>query len=56
MTGDDILDIVGGKEELRRRAIFMCGPPGMMEQLSKDLHRKGVPYRNIIYEDFDMLD
>lgn len=56
ITTEDIIEMIGGKEEVQRRLIFMCGPPSMMENISKGLHKMGVPYRNIIYEDFNMLD
>ena len=53
---DAISDLVGGEEELRRRIILMCGPPKMMRSISKQLHKKGIPYRHILFEDFNMLD
>lgn len=52
----DIIEMVGGKEEICKRIIFLCGPPQMMASLSKGLHKQGIPYKNLIYEDFDMLD
>ncbi len=56
ITANDVSDIIGGKTELKNRLIFMCGPPAMMESLSKGFRKMGVPYRHIIYEDFNMLD
>ena len=51
-----ISEIMGGDEEMRRRVIMMCGPPKMVSSLAKDLHRRGIPYRNMLFEDFNMLD
>jgi predicted ferric reductase len=56
ISADDIIEILGGIHEVRRRYIFMCGPPKMMESLSRGLSKRGVRYKNIIYEDFNMLD
>ena len=56
ITASDISEMIGGKEELRNRVIFMCGPPAMMYSLCKGFHLDGVSYRNIIFEDFNMLD
>ncbi len=56
IKASDIVEIVGGKDELKSRAIFMCGPPGMMYSLSKGFKGLGIHNRNIIYEDFNMLD
>lgn len=56
ITSEDIVRLVGGKHELKNRMIFMCAPPKMMYGLSKGLHKKGIHYRQIIFEDFNMLD
>lgn len=56
ITCENIVDIVGGKKQLTNRLIFMCGPPAMMYSLSKGLHKMNIPYRHIIFEDFNMLD
>lgn len=56
MTSKDVLEIVGGTQELKRRLIFMCGPPGLMYSLCKGFHQMKVSYRRIIFEDFNMLD
>jgi predicted ferric reductase len=56
ITADDITKLIGGKEELRKRLIFMCGPPPMTYSLSKGFYKKGLSYRHIIFEDFNMLD
>lgn len=56
ITVDDIIRIVGGKTELKKRLIFMCGPPPMMYSLCKGFHAVNVSYRHIIFEDFNMLD
>lgn len=56
ITADDILHILGKEKPLKNYLFFMCGPPPMMYALSKGLHKKGVSYRHIIFEDFNMLD
>jgi predicted ferric reductase len=56
ITGDDVSALVGGEQEMRKRLIFMCGPPAMMYSLSRGFRKQGVPYGHIIYEDFNMLD
>ena len=56
VNGVDILHLVGGKDELKNRIIFMCGPPPMMYSLSKEFHRMGISFHQIIFEDFNMLD
>jgi predicted ferric reductase len=40
---------------VRNRLIFLCGPPMMMKDISKQFIELGVPAKNIIYEDFDLL-
>ncbi|MEM0448427.1 MAG: ferric reductase-like transmembrane domain-containing protein [Methanomassiliicoccales archaeon] len=50
-----LASLVGGVEELRRRAIFVCGPPALMRSMFDQLVRLGVTPRNIIYEDFNLL-
>lgn len=56
ITGERIKNMMGSQIELKKRLIFMCGPPGMMYGLSKSFHQFGISYRNIIFEDFNMLD
>ncbi|MFO8050734.1 MAG: ferric reductase-like transmembrane domain-containing protein [Thermoplasmatota archaeon] len=56
IDADAISDLVGGDHELRKRMILMCGPPKMVYSLSRQLHRKGVSYRRMLFEDFNMLD
>lgn len=56
ITCDDVTRIIGGKKEVQKRIVFMCGPPPMMYSLSKGLRKNGVPYHRIIFEDFNMLD
>jgi predicted ferric reductase len=53
---DDVVEIIGEEDELKRRVIMMCGPPNMVSSLAKELHKKGIPYRNMLFEDFNMLD
>jgi len=44
------------KMQLKNIKILMCGPPAMIYNLSRDFHKMGVTYHNIIFEDFNMLD
>jgi predicted ferric reductase len=53
---DDIISILKDKNELKRRLIFICGPPGMTYTLCKGFKKMGISYNNIIFEDFNMLD
>ncbi|MGA1822827.1 MAG: ferric reductase-like transmembrane domain-containing protein [Thermoplasmatota archaeon] len=56
LDAEKISEIIGGDEELKRRVIMMCGPPKMISSLARDLKKKGIPYGNMMFEDFDMLD
>jgi predicted ferric reductase len=56
ITAEDIVQIIGGEKEIQNRLVFMCGPPPMMYALSKGFHYHGLSYRQIIFEDFNMLD
>jgi predicted ferric reductase len=56
ITAKDVVEIAGGSEEVKNRLIMMCGPPAMMYSLGKGLKKFGIPYRHIIFEDFNMLD
>ncbi|MEI6849673.1 MAG: ferric reductase-like transmembrane domain-containing protein [archaeon] len=39
---------------LKETSFFLCGPNKMMESLTKQLKTKGVPRRNILFEDFNI--
>ncbi len=52
IRAQDIVDSVGGVEELKKRTIFICGPIPMMESLTKDFYAMGVSERNIVFEEF----
>ncbi|MFO7676900.1 MAG: ferric reductase-like transmembrane domain-containing protein [Thermoplasmatota archaeon] len=56
ITAEDIASIIGEKIELKKRLIFMCGPPPMMYSLCKGFHYMKISHRHIIFEDFNMLD
>lgn len=56
ITAEDIIGLVGGEHKLKNKLIFMCAPPKMMYSLSKGFHKHGIYYRQIIFEDFNMLD
>jgi predicted ferric reductase len=55
ITAEDISMLLGPGERLRDRVILLCGPPPMMEDLSRQFRKLGVPAKNIIYEDFNLL-
>jgi len=55
ITAEDISMLLGPGERLRDRVLLLCGPPPMMEDLSRQFRKLGVPAKNIIYEDFNLL-
>ena len=56
ITAHNIIRQIGGRDEVKKRIVFLCGPPGLMYALAKGLHKYGIPYRHIVFEDFNMLD
>jgi predicted ferric reductase len=56
ITAEDIIIHIRSIREVKKRLVFLCGPPGLMYALSKGLHEYGIPYHHIIFEDFNMLD
>jgi predicted ferric reductase len=52
----DIASLIDNDKELRSRLFFLCGPPKMMYGIAKGMHKQGIAYRHIIFEDFNMLD
>ncbi len=48
---EELLGRILSREELQRR-VFLCGPPVMMEKVTKDLRRLGVPRSRIHTERF----
>ena len=52
----EVEKILKKKMKLKNIKILMCGPPSMVYNLSKGLHKLGVKYNNIVFEDFNMLD
>ena len=55
IDGKQLAGLVDGIEEIRRRTIFICGPPALMRSMFDQLVELGVPRRRIFYEDFDLL-
>jgi predicted ferric reductase len=53
---DEVEKIIKNKMQLKNIKILMCGPPPMIYNLSRDFHKMGVKYHNIVFEDFNMLD
>ena len=35
--------------------VLMCGPVSMMKDLAEQFEARGVPWRDIVFEDFDLL-
>jgi ferredoxin-NADP reductase len=55
IDGKQLAGLMGGIEEIRRRTVFICGPPVLMRSMFDQLVELGVPRRRIFYEDFDLL-
>ncbi len=55
LTAEKVEDLIGERQRLLGRVIFLCGPLPMMEDLSRGFIRMGVPVRNIVFEDFKLL-
>lgn len=53
--GERIAAMVGGRDELVRRVVFLCGPVPMMRSLAEQFEALGVARRDILFEDFDLL-
>jgi len=53
---NEVEKIVNNKMQLKNIKILMCGPPPMIYSLSRDFHKMGITYHNIVFEDFNMLD
>ena len=53
---DEVEKLINKKMDLKKSKILMCGPSPMVYSLSKGFHKKAVPYHNIVFEDFNMLD
>ncbi len=56
LTIDEVEKIIKYKIQLKNIKILMCGPPPMIYNLSRNFHKMGVKYNNIVFEDFNMLD
>jgi len=56
INSKEVIDIIKDKIDFRNIKILMCGPPPMVYSLSRDFHRFGVSYHDILFEDFNMLD
>jgi len=53
---NEVEKIIKNKMQLKNIKILMCGPPPMIYNLSRDFHKTGISYHNIVFEDFNMLD
>jgi ferredoxin-NADP reductase len=51
LAGDRLTRIL---PDLRKRDVFVCGPPGMMKAATETLRSAGVARKRIHQEDFDM--
>ena len=56
ITCDEVIHMVKNEMDVRNIKILMCGPPPMTYSLSRGFHKKGINHKNIIFEDFNMLD
>ena len=56
LTCNEVEKILNNRMNLKNIKILMCGPPPMVYSLSRDFHKSGVKYNDIIFEDFNMLD
>lgn len=55
LNADRIAELLGGKDKLMDRTIFLCGPLPMMESLTRQFIKLGVRPGNIVFEDFNLL-
>lgn len=49
-------EICKNKIDIKNARILMCGPPPMIYSLSKDFKKIGISYKDMFFEDFNMLD
>ena len=53
LTAEKIEDLMGSK--VSGNIVLMCGPVSMMKDLAEQFEARGVPWRDIVFEDFDLL-
>jgi len=51
-----VVKMIEKKMDINEIKILMCGPSPMIYGLSRSFHKLGIPYHNILFEDFNMLD
>lgn len=55
LNAERVAELLGGKEKVLGKIIFLCGPIPMMESLSRQFMDMGVRIRDIVFEDFNLL-
>ncbi|HNU61565.1 MAG TPA: ferric reductase-like transmembrane domain-containing protein [Methanofastidiosum sp.] len=55
LSAQDIAQLVGAKEKMTNKLIFICGPNEMMMELADQFIKLGVKPRNIVFEDFNLI-
>jgi len=55
MTSDKIINLFDLENNIQDRLIFICGPNQMMMEFANKFIKAGVPPRNIIFEDFNLI-
>jgi len=55
VSASGILKLLGTKDKITEKLIFICGPNQMMMELADQFIKMGVKPRNIIFEDFNLI-
>ncbi len=55
LDSEKVSVLLGGKENVLGKVIFLCGPLPMMENLSRQFVEMGVRINDIVFEDFNLL-
>ena len=55
LSAGDLLQLFEVKENLTNKLIFICGPNQMMMEIANQFIKIGVKPRNIIFEDFNLI-
>ncbi len=55
LDSEKVSVLLGGKNNVLGKVIFLCGPLPMMENLSRQFLEMGVRINDIVFEDFNLL-
>ncbi len=55
LDSEKISELLGGREKVLGKVIFLCGPLPLMEDLSRQFVKMGVRMKDIVFEDFNLL-